>query len=765
MRTMDQETKTEEGKQRAYRVIGTTPIRFDGVDKVTGRALYGADIRLPGMLYGAVLRSPHAHARIRSIDTRQAEALPEVKAVVTAADLPDLEDKMAAVGEASVVNLRYQSNNVLARDKVLYHGHAIAAVAATNPHIAEEALALIKVEYEVLPPVLDVREAMREDAPILLEDLRTEELGHKGDRPTNVAKHLRHQRGDLEKGFQEAAVIVEREFFTATVHQGYIEPQNVVALYNTDGQVTIWCSTQGAFGVRDQVSEILQIPVSRIRVIPTEIGGGFGGKNSVYLEPVAVLLSKKSGYRPVKLVMSHREVLAATGPTAASYIRVKMGADRNGRITAAEAYLAYAAGAFPGSPVDAAMTIIFGPYRIENLRIDGYDVVVNRPKTSAYRAPGATNAAFACETVVDELCEKLGMDPIEFRLLNGVREGDRRADGPAYPRIGYLETLQAARAHPHYTAPLEGPHRGRGVASGCWLNYGGKSSASAHVNADGTVTLVMGSVDIGGGTRTAIAMQLAETLDIPLEDIKPRMADTDSVGYTEGTYGSRTTFATGWVAYELGQSLKRQLIERAAQLWEVSPDQVTYVDGVFSANGERLTFKELAARLDETDGPVVASAAIHARREGPAFTTHIVDVEVDPETGKVQILRYTAVQDVGTAIHPTLVEGQIQGAAAQGIGWGLNEEYVYDEEGHLVNASFLDYRIPTCMDLPMIDTVLVEVPNPNHPYGVRGVGEVSIVPPPAAIANAIYRAVGVRLNVLPMSPARILEALWQRGQT
>ncbi len=757
------EVQEKKDEKRVYRVIGTSPIRYDGADKVTGRALYGADIRLPGMLYGAVLRSPHAHARIRSMDTSQAEALPGVKAVVTAADLPDLADKMAAVGEASVVNLRYQSNNVLARDKVLYHGHAVAAVAATSPHIAEEALALIRVEYEVLPPVLDVREAMREDAPILLEDLRTDELGRKGDKPTNIAKHLRHERGDLERGFQEAAVIVEREFFTATVHQGYIEPQNATALYDTDGQVTIWCSTQGAFGVRDQVSELLQIPVSRIRVIPMEIGGGFGGKNSVYLEPIAVLLSKKSGHRPVKLVMSHREVLAATGPTAASYIRVKMGADRHGRITAAEAYLAYAAGAFPGSPVDAAMGVIFGPYRIENLRIDGYDVVVNRPKTAAYRAPGATNAAFAGETVVDELCEKLGMDPLEFRLLNGVREGDRRADGPVYPRIGYLETLRAARDHPHYTAPLEGPNRGRGVASSFWFNYGGRSSASASVNADGTVSLVMGSVDIGGGTRMAIAMQLAETLGISVEDVKPRMADTDSVGYTEGTYGSRTTFATGWVAYELGQSLKRQLIERAAQLWEVSPDQVTYADGVFSAQGQRLTFKELAARLDETDGPVVASAAVRARREGPAFATHIVDVEVDPETGKVQILRYTAVQDVGTAIHPALAEGQIQGAVAQGIGWGLNEEYVYDEEGHLLNASFLDYRIPTCTDLPMIDTVLVEVPNPDHPYGVRGVGEVSIVPPPAAIANAIYRAVGVRLNVLPMSPARILEALWRKG--
>jgi xanthine dehydrogenase molybdenum-binding subunit len=744
--------------QRSFQVIGTSPIRHDGTDKVIGRALYGADIRLPGMLYGAVLRSPHAHARILSIDASQAGTLPGVKAVVTAAELPRVEDKISDLGE-TVVNLRYQSDNILARAKVLYHGHAVAAVAATSPHIAQEALALIKVAYEVLPPVLDVRQAMRDDAPILLEELRTDEMGRKGDRHTNVASHLRHQRGDLERGFREAAVVVEREFTTSMVHQGYIEPQNATALYNPDGLVTIWCSTQGSFGVRDQVSEILGIPVSRIRVIPMEIGGGFGGKNSVYLEPLAVLLSRKSGHHPVKMTMSRSEVLAATGPTSGSYIRVKMGADRKGRITAGEAYLAYEAGAYPGSPVESGATCIFAPYRIPNLQIDGYDVVVNKPRTAAYRAPGGTNAVFASEVVIDELSEKLGMDPIEFRLLNGVKEGDRRADGPVYRRIGYLETLRAAQAHPHYTAPLTGPNRGRGVASGFWGNYGGKSSASASVNADGTISLVEGSVDIGG-SRTSIAMQLAETLGIPVSDVKPLVADTDSIGYTEGTYGSRTTFATGWAVYELGQNLKRQLIERAATLWEVDTSEVTWADGVFMSGSRRLTFRELAAQLNDTGGPVMASATVQAETWGPAFAVHIVDVEVDPETGKVQILRYTAAQDVGTAVYPDYVEGQIQGAAAQGIGWGLNEEYVYDAQGHLLNASFLDYRMPTCLDLPMIDPVIVEVPNPGHPFGVRGVGEMSIVPPPAALANAIYRAIGVRMNVLPMSPARILEALW-----
>lgn len=754
----DQASPQDNPQEQTYKVIGTRPVRHDGADKVTGRALYGADIRLPDMLYGKVLRSPHAHARIRSIDTSEAEALPGVKAVVTAADLPDIADKIVDLGEGAI-NLRYQSNNVLARDKVLYHGHAVAAVAATSPHIAEEALELIKVDYEVLPPVLDVRRAMRDDAPVLLEELRTDEMGQKLEGPTNVASHIQHERGDLEQGLREAVAIVEREFFTATVHQGYIEPQTATALYNHDGQVTIWCSTQGAFGVRDQVSDILQMPVSKIRVVPLEIGGGFGGKNSVYLEPVAVLLSKASGHRPVKMSMSRAEVLAATGPTSGSYIRVKMGADANGRITAAEAYLAYEAGAYPGSPVGSGAGILFSPYRLENVLIDGYDVVVNKPRTSAYRAPGATNACYAAEVVIDELAEKLGMDPLEFRAINGAKEGDRRPDGPVHPRIGYLETVEAARNHPHYSTPLEGPNRGRGVASAYWGNWGGRSSATAGVNPDGTVNLATGSVDLSG-TRTSIAMQLAETLGISVQDVKPQVADTDSVGYTEGSYGSRTTFATGWAAYELGQRLNDELIQRAAQLWEVSPEDVKFKDGVFSADGQQLTFKELAARLDEAGGPVMVSATVYPEGYGPGFATHIVDVEVDPETGKVDILRYTAVQDVGKAVHPDYVEGQIQGGVAQGIGWGLNEEYVYDNEGHLVNASFLDYRMPTCLDLPMIDTILVEVPNPGHPYGVRGVGEVPIVPPPAAIANAIYRAVGVRMNVLPMSPTHVLEALW-----
>jgi len=292
------------------------------------------------------------------------------------------------------------------------------------------------------------------------------------------------------------------------------------------------------------------------------------------------------------------------------------------------------------------------------------------------------------------------------------------------------------------------------MASGFWYNYGGKSSASASVNSDGTVSLSTGSVDIGG-TRTSLAMQLAEGLGIPSDAVRPSVADTDSVGYTEGTYGSRTTFATGWAAYEVSKLLKEKLMERAAKIWETDADKIQFTNGVFSHDDKQMTFAELASRLDETGGPIVASAAVRPGQSGPTFATHIVDVEVDPETGKVQILRYTAVQDAGRAIYPMYVESQMQGGVAQGVGWALNEEYLYDEQGRLVNSSLLDYRMPVTLDLPMIESIIVEVPNPGHPYGVRGVGEVPIVPPPAALANAIYRAIGVRMNVLPMTPARV----------
>ncbi|MBI3760051.1 MAG: xanthine dehydrogenase family protein molybdopterin-binding subunit [Deltaproteobacteria bacterium] len=744
-----------------YRVIGTRPIRHDGVDKVTGRAKYGADYSFPGMLFGKVLRSPHAHALLKSIKTDKAAALPGVKAVMTAADLPELADKMEAAGEQAI-NLSHLSTNILARSKVLYDGHAVAVVAATSIHIAEEALRLIEVEYEVLPPVMSVEDAMKPGAPILLPTLRNKEEG--ADKQTNVAAHMQFKRGDVAEGFKSADFIIEREFHTAMVHQGYIEPHNAVGIYSADGHATIYCSTQGAFVVRSLCSAVLGIPEGKIKVVPAEIGGGFGGKTTVYLEPLSVLLSKATG-SPVKLVMTRGEVLRATGPTSGSTIRCKMGATKDGKLVAAECWLAYEAGAYPGSPVGAGAMTIVTPYNIPNILIDAYDVVVNRPKTAAYRAPGATNAAMASETVVDELAEKCGIDPIEFRLKNASMEGTPQTVGPPFKRVGFVETLEAIKNSPHYKSKLTGPNRGRGVASGFWFNVGLQSSATVNIHTDGTVSVVTGSVDIGG-TRAAQAMIAAEVLGADINDVRPVVADTDSIGHTDVTAGSRTAFATGWAVFDAANDALRQLKERVAKTWEKKPEEVAFADGRFSpvsGNGVKpMTLKELAPRLARTGGPITGRASVNARGVGPSFVTMLVDVEVDPDTGKVKILRVTIAQDVGKAIHPAYVEGQMQGGTAQGIGWALNEEYFYDDKGILRNTGLLDYRMPTCLDLPEMETIMIEVPTPGHPLGIRGVGEVPIVPPPAAIANAIYQATGVRMLELPMAPPRLMKQILKK---
>ena len=751
--------------EKKYSVIGTRPIRHDGTDKVTGRAQYGADVRLTGMLFGRVKRSPHAHAIIKKIDASKALALPGVRAVVTAADFPEPGEGTAAIGEGAVQSLRFTIENYMANKKALYKGHAVAAVCATDPHIAEDALDLIDVEYEVLPAVIDVREAMSDDAPILHDDLMTRDttpLAVNTGKASNIAAHTQIKRGDIETGFADADVVIEREYTTQMYHQGYIEPHAATSYWNKDGHLTCWTSTQAPFPVRQNLASALKIPVSQITVVPTEIGGGFGGKLPMYLEPLSALLSRASG-KPVKMTMTREEVFEATGPTSGAYVRVKLGAKRDGTIVAGQAYLAYEAGAFPGSPVGGGMNGIFAPYDIENILIDGYDVVLNRPKTAAYRAPGTPAGMFPGDATINELAEILQIDPLDLRLKNASKEGDERPWGGKWPAIGNLAVMEAMKAHPHYASELQGENRGRGIALGYWGNAGMETSSSASVNADGTVSLVLGSVDIGG-SRPALAMQLAETLGVTAEEVHPKVVDTDAVGFTNMTAGSRTAFAGGWASYELGVEIRRKMVERAAKIWECEPDQVTYGDdGTISGPDDKdgkprsMSFKQLAGMLPRTGGTIEAGVNVSKTSVGPAFAGHIVDVEVDRETGKVTILRYTAVQDVGTAIHPSYVEGQIQGGVAQGVGMALTEEYFYNPEGRMLNASFLDYRMPTALDVPMIETVMIEVPNPGHPYGVRGVGEVPIVPPLAAIQAAIADAIGVRINDLPITPRAILD--------
>ena len=754
-------TVTEAKIKSKFKVVGTRPVRHDGTDKVTGRAVYGADIQLPGLLHGKILRSPYAHARIKSISTERASAHPGVLAVVTHADLPWTDDRLMDVGEDLVMSLRYLSTAVLADDKALHKGHPVAAVAASNPHAAEEALDLIEVEYEVLPAVTNVEDAMRPGAPVLHENITAPEgLGFEAESGSNVAGHSQQVLGDADTAFAEADVVVEREFRTKMVHQGYIEPQTCTALWGQDGRLTIWNSSQGQFGMRDQICRLLDVPVSEVKVVPLEIGGGFGGKLRAYLEPVAALLSKKSGH-PVKITMSRADVLEATGPTSGSYTKIKVGANKDGKLIAGKALIAFESGAYPGSSHNGAATSMFSPYEIDNIHLDSYDVVDNMPSTAAYRAPGAPIGAFAGEAVIDEIAEKLGIDPVELRLKNAAREGTRMANGVMHPCIGAVEMMEAVHEHPHYGAPLADDHTGRGVAFGSWGNGAGPACVIANLQTNGKFSLVEGSVDIGG-TRTAVSQQFAEVLGIPVEDVMPQIGDTDSIGYTSNTGGSSVAFKSGYAAYEAALDVKRQLIERAARIWETSVENVQYDEGTLSHVSDpelSMSYKEVAETANATGGPIVGRANVTSTGAARAYAAMIVDVRVDPDTGKTDVLRCTAFQDAGIAIHPSYVEGQIQGGAAQGIGWALNEEYNMADDGHMNNTSLLDYRMPTALDLPMIEAVIVEVPNPNHPFGVRGVGEAGIVPPLAAMANAVYRATGVRMTDLPMSPPAVAASL------
>ncbi|MHA1567128.1 MAG: xanthine dehydrogenase family protein molybdopterin-binding subunit [Alphaproteobacteria bacterium] len=738
-------------KDRVFKVVGTSPLRPDGIDKVTGRARFGADMTAPGMLIGQVLRSPHAHARIRGIDAAKALALPGVKAVVTHKDFSevraDLDDVLC---------------NVMARDKALYDGHAVAAVAAVSAAVARKALRLIEVDYEILPHVTDVDAAMTADAPVLHADMITEGVDPVPETASNVVHRHEFGHGDVASGFDKADVVVEHDFKTAATHQGYIEPHACLGSVGPDGRGELWCCTQGHFFVRNACAAMLGMDLSHLRVTASEIGGGFGGKTTVFIEPVALALSRKAG-RPVKMVMSRDEVFRASGPTSSTSMSVKIGATRDGRITAAEAVLKFQGGAFAGSPVDMGAMTAFACYDLENVKTVAYDVVTNRPKQAAYRAPGAPMAAFAVEGVMDELAGKLGLDPIDLRLKNAAEAGTQSSYGPKFGPIGYVETLVAARDHGHYAAPL-GPNQGRGVASGFWFNFGGQTCVSMNIHADGSVALSVGTPDIGG-SRASMSQMAAEELGIAYDKIHTIIADTGSLGYNDISEGSRVTFSTGLATIQAARDAVVKLCGRAAQIWGISPDAVEWVDGHARPAGANagefppLSLAEIAETAANTGGPIAGHCEVTAKGAGVSFATHIVDAEVDPETGKARVVRYTVVQDAGKAIHPAYVEGQYQGGAVQGIGWALNEEYIYGDDGRLQNPSFLDYRVPVASDLPMIDTVIVEVPNPGHPYGVRGVGETSIVPPLAAVANAVSAAVGVRLTELPMSPPRVLRAI------
>ncbi len=737
-----------------FKSVGTRPIRPDGVDKVTGRARYGADLDLPGQLVGRVLRSPHAHASIKKIDTSKAEALPGVKAIVTSKDLPDAPAKAAGL-EATL-------ENCMARKKVFYDGHAVAAVAAIDAKTAKQALKLIDVEYKILKHVTDVDEAADPKAPVLHKDCLTRGVKPKPVKASNIARVSEFGHGNVKKGFKAADIVLERNFRTEQAHQGYIEPHACVASMSPDGSGELWVCTQGHFVFRQQCAQLLGLDESKLRVTSSEIGGGFGGKTHLWLEPVALALSRKANL-PVKLVMTREEVFRASGPTSAASIDIKMGVTRDGTITAGEATLRYSSGPWVGSWAMLGAMTSFACYDLENVKTVGKEILVNRPKTTAYRAPSAPMAAFAVESMIDELAAQIGMDPVDLRLKNVAREGTRASYGPVYGPIGIEPSLEAAKIHPHMSAPLK-ENQGRGMACGFWFNFGGQACTDLNINADGSVSLTVGTIDVGGA-RASLSLVVAEELGIEYEKVKTVIGDSATLGYNEMTDGSRGTFASSMSAIMSARKAIDVMKQRAADTWDVPVSEVEWVDGHAVAKGRKksnrppLSIADIASVAEKNGGPIAGHTEMVADGAGVSFATHICDVEVDPETGQTRVVRYTVIQDAGKAVHPTYVEGQFQGGAAQGIGWALNEEYVYGDDGRLQNAGFLDYRIPVCSDLPMIDTQILEIPNPNHPYGIRGVGETSIVPPLAAIGNAVSNAFGVRMTHVPMSPPRILDAL------
>lgn len=745
------------------RVVGQGVKRVDSPERVTGKAIYGADHATPGTLFAKVVRSPHANARIVSIDIGDALRHPGVKTVVTSHDFPRIELSMQAVGGEITMTPRDQRRMQMAEDRVFYHGQAVAAVAATDLSAAEAAAELVKIVYEPDEPVVDVERAVQPDSSLVHHDLYTWEFaGGLSEKPSNIARRIELDRGDIDRGFEEADVILERRFRGGTVHQGYLEPQASTVDIDAQGHLTCYTSSQINFNLRDTLATILGLSKDLVTVVSLEIGGGFGGKAGLGIEFVTALLAMKAG-RAVKLVLTREEVFRATGPTCAHVIDIKIGAKSDGTLTAFKGTYLLDTGAMTGftHSATAAMTGA-SHYRFPHLHIDAYDVVTNKPVAMAYRAPSGPIGNFPTEALMDELAAIVGMDPIDLRIKNVTEDGEPLPNGLAMPVWGLKKILTEARQHPAWTetAP-EG--RGRGFAAAYWGGATLTSNAEIVANSNATFSVITGSVDLTG-TRTTMAQIAAEELGVEMEQILIASGDTDSVGHTDGSFGSRTTLTTGTAVMNAARDVIGKLREKAGEFLRVEPEYLDYADQVFEMRDnpdKRITLVEVCERsIGQTPGSIHGAGNSTGLPGAPTAAASIAEVEVDRETGRPEIKRFTMFQDPGNAINPMAVEGQMQGGAGQGIGWALWEVYDIDQvTGVVQNANFLDYRIPTTLDIPMIGTEIVSTPNPSGPYGARGVGEIPLVTPVAAIANAIHDATGVRIYETPLNPERVFWAL------
>jgi CO/xanthine dehydrogenase Mo-binding subunit len=747
--------------RRPLTSVGRRVPRIDARERVTGEAVYPADLKLPGMVHAKVLRSPLAHARIRQIDTSGAEALEGVLAVVTADDFVALPlGASIPMGETGYDMWMVSELNI-ARAKVHWVGQPVAAVAAVDPHIAEAALERIAVDYEPLDCVVAMSAAMSGGAPVLHEHVLTKGVEPRPRLPSNVCSRVVIARGDAVRALGEAALRTEISVAVDTAHQGYLEPQAVVARVDANGCVTLWTSTQGQFTAELMTARMLGLPLSQIRVVPLEVGGAFGGKICIHGEAIAARLAQKCR-RPVRLVLTRAEVLqGGSGPAAAALIDVAVGADRDGRLLAIAGTFRLDAGGLPGLSPSLVMQASAALYQCPHLDLSGYDVVTNKPRTEAYRAPGGIQAAFAMEQAIDVLCQRLGMDPLAFRKRNASVTGSQMPIGTPFPAIGLTTILDRLDKHACWTDPLpDGRYpRGRGLALGYWRGTSMTSAAQVTVAGDGRPMVTMGAVDISG-TRTAMAQVVAEEFGMAVADVHVQTGDSKSVGYSDAAAGSRVARTTTAALVEAARDCLGQLRRRAAEKLQCVPDDLDFAGARFAVRdgGAAITLAELM-QATLADGAVVGRGVSSRLPLGVEIGAHVCDVEVDTDTGLISVLRYTAFQDVGLALNPAAVEGQIEGSVVQGLGWALLEHFDYAPDGRLRNASLLDYRMPTALDVPRIDCVIIETPVPGVPYGVRGVGEVAIVPPAAAVANAVARATGVRMLHMPMTPERVLRAL------
>ncbi|MSQ15652.1 MAG: xanthine dehydrogenase family protein molybdopterin-binding subunit [Dehalococcoidia bacterium] len=751
-----------------YKYVGSRIPRLEGHDKVTGRRTYAVDIKLPRMVHAKILRSPLAHAIIKHIDTTKAQAYPGVVAVVIGRDIPEIP---------SDTGTRYEA--ALAVDEVLFYGQPVAAVLAEEPYIAEEALDLIEVEYEQLPAIIDPVEAAREGAPLARNSLgdvdREEARSHHvdsgpagGEEPTsgtNIIQRLMYQRGDIKAAFQKADLIIEHEWRASMTHQGYIEPQACVVDCSPMGEFTVWCSTQGPFAVREQVAKVLGVLEVNVTVEPVEMGGGFGGKTQGVGAVLAAILSRQVK-RPVKYVMSRSDDLRAANPAPQAIIRLKTGATKEGKFVAVEGSVICDVGAFPGGPLMAICNSVAGFYDVEAYDIEGLEVMTNKVSVGALRAPGQPQGAFAIESQMDMMAKELGLDPLEFRINNAAKDETVPPSGRPWGSMFYKELLEKLAETDLWKSRSHlGPNQGIGVAGGGRMSGANRGNSIVVLNRDGTASVIVGQADITG-INTSYAQIAAEELGLTIEQVQVFGGSTRSAPYAGTSAGSTSLRSSGRAVQQAAQDAKEQLMLMAANVLECNKEDLVAESGIISVIGSPDKTISIQALTMQTAGfgtvfpTIVGKGNIGAGRPVPTFTAVAVKVEVDPQTGEVAILDAVCVEDVGQAINPTLVEGQIQGGLSQALGIGLSEEMLWDEKGVLLNPSLLDYKMPTALDLPNLHAELMNFgAGLNELYGAKGVGEPPIIAGAAALANAVYNAVGARVHVIPVTAERILTVL------